>query len=159
MQSWEVNFGYVEQGEKKNALVKVRLCERCSERLNYKKRQKRAESHHCDSPGVTEEAGVDRKSKEANEERYSPRPKSSSSVARTTRHDRKSSLGENNEQDRKSSGTSSASRRDGSPDTYHSRTRDRHHDRRRSASKSPERKERKPTLDPQFETFFAGLFE
>ncbi|KAG0367081.1 folate-sensitive fragile site protein Fra10Ac1-domain-containing protein [Gamsiella multidivaricata] len=44
LQSWEVNFGYVEQSEKKNALVKVRLCERCSHKLNYKTPQKRAAS-------------------------------------------------------------------------------------------------------------------
>lgn len=31
--SWEVNFGYVEQGVKKNALVKLRLCVPCSARL------------------------------------------------------------------------------------------------------------------------------
>ncbi|KAI1315235.1 hypothetical protein EDD11_001067 [Mortierella claussenii] len=44
LQSWEVNFGYVEQGEKKNALVKIRLCEECSYKLNYKKKQKRVSS-------------------------------------------------------------------------------------------------------------------
>jgi protein FRA10AC1 len=32
--SWEVNFGYVEHGEKKNSLVKVRLCDNCSKKLN-----------------------------------------------------------------------------------------------------------------------------
>ncbi|KAI8374095.1 protein FRA10AC1 [Choanephora cucurbitarum] len=39
--SWEVNFGYIEEGEKKNELVKVRLCPDCSDKLNYrtKKRQ------------------------------------------------------------------------------------------------------------------------
>ncbi|XP_015591384.1 protein FRA10AC1 homolog [Cephus cinctus] len=36
LRSWEVNFGYVEHGEKKNALVKLRLCPECSEKLNYK---------------------------------------------------------------------------------------------------------------------------
>lgn len=35
LRSWEVNFGYVEHGEKKNALVKVRLCPDCSYKLNY----------------------------------------------------------------------------------------------------------------------------
>jgi protein FRA10AC1 len=38
LRSWEVNFGYVEDGVKKNALVKLRLCPRCSERLNYGRR-------------------------------------------------------------------------------------------------------------------------
>ncbi len=40
--SWEVNFAYVEQEQKKNALVKLRLCEMCSFKLNYKKQQKRS---------------------------------------------------------------------------------------------------------------------
>ncbi|CAI5440883.1 unnamed protein product [Caenorhabditis angaria] len=41
LKSWEVNFAYVENGVKKNTLVKVRLCEGCSEKLNYgtKKRE------------------------------------------------------------------------------------------------------------------------
>ncbi|CAO3590488.1 unnamed protein product [Absidia cylindrospora] len=34
--SWEVNFGYLEDGIKKNELVKVRLCIDCSQKLNYK---------------------------------------------------------------------------------------------------------------------------
>ncbi|KAJ3120301.1 hypothetical protein HK098_004693 [Nowakowskiella sp. JEL0407] len=37
LKSWEVNFGYIERGVRKNALVKLRLCERCAEKLNYKK--------------------------------------------------------------------------------------------------------------------------
>lgn len=41
LRSWEVNFGYTENGEKKNALIKVRLCTECSKKLNYhsKKRE------------------------------------------------------------------------------------------------------------------------
>lgn len=35
LKSWEVNFNYLEHGEKKNALVKLRLCEKCSNKLNY----------------------------------------------------------------------------------------------------------------------------
>lgn len=41
LSSWEVNFAYMEQGKKKNALVKIRLCLRCSDKLNYKKIMKR----------------------------------------------------------------------------------------------------------------------
>lgn len=41
LRTWEVNFAYREQGEKKNALVKIRLCPECSRKLNYhsKKRE------------------------------------------------------------------------------------------------------------------------
>ncbi|KAG9484812.1 hypothetical protein GDO78_008105 [Eleutherodactylus coqui] len=35
LKSWEVNFGYMEHGEKKNALVKLRLCPECSYKLNF----------------------------------------------------------------------------------------------------------------------------
>lgn len=38
--SWEVNFAYVEQAERKNALVKLRLCPKCSKKLNYHKKCK-----------------------------------------------------------------------------------------------------------------------
>ncbi|XP_054718324.1 protein FRA10AC1-like [Uloborus diversus] len=35
LNTWEVLFGYSEHGEKKSALVKLRLCERCSDKLHY----------------------------------------------------------------------------------------------------------------------------
>ncbi|XP_028331881.1 protein FRA10AC1 isoform X2 [Gouania willdenowi] len=40
LRSWEVNFSYVEHGEKRNALVKLRLCPECSFKLNYHHRRK-----------------------------------------------------------------------------------------------------------------------
>nr|CAG4645220.1 EOG090X0H59 [Leptodora kindtii] len=40
LRTWEVNFAYVEQGEKKNALVKIRLCPDCSYKLNYHHKKK-----------------------------------------------------------------------------------------------------------------------
>nr|XP_022288373.1 protein FRA10AC1 homolog [Crassostrea virginica] len=40
LRSWEVNFAYVEEGEKKNALVKLRLCSDCSYKLNYHHKKK-----------------------------------------------------------------------------------------------------------------------
>lgn len=42
LRSWEVNFGYVEHGEKKNALVKLRLCPECSIKLNYGSQKREA---------------------------------------------------------------------------------------------------------------------
>ena len=41
LESWEVNFGYIEQEEKRNALVKLRLCPECSVKLNYHHMRKR----------------------------------------------------------------------------------------------------------------------
>ncbi|XP_018008244.1 protein FRA10AC1 isoform X2 [Hyalella azteca] len=40
--SWEMNFVYTERGVKKNALVKLRLCNLCSPRLNHCKQRKQA---------------------------------------------------------------------------------------------------------------------
>eukprot|EP01134_Creolimax_fragrantissima_P007099 CFRG7099T1 len=42
LQSWEVNFKYLEANEKKNVLVKVRLCSKCSSKLNYKSLKRKA---------------------------------------------------------------------------------------------------------------------
>ena len=40
LRTWEVNFAYMEETEKKNALVKVRLCPECSIKLNYHHKKK-----------------------------------------------------------------------------------------------------------------------
>jgi len=40
LRTWEVNFGYVEHGVKKNALIKCRLCFDCSYKLNYHHKKK-----------------------------------------------------------------------------------------------------------------------
>ncbi|XP_060198948.1 uncharacterized protein LOC132627564 [Lycium barbarum] len=42
--SYEVNFSYVEAGENKQALVKLVACERCAEKLLYKKRKEKEQS-------------------------------------------------------------------------------------------------------------------
>ncbi|KAI6239007.1 hypothetical protein M3Y99_00632400 [Aphelenchoides fujianensis] len=39
--TWEVNFSYVEHGEHKNALVKLRLCKECSLKLNFHSQKRR----------------------------------------------------------------------------------------------------------------------
>jgi len=40
LRTWEVNFGYIEAGTKKNALVKCRLCFECSYKLNFHHKRK-----------------------------------------------------------------------------------------------------------------------
>uniref|UniRef100_T1JG60 Protein FRA10AC1 n=1 Tax=Strigamia maritima TaxID=126957 RepID=T1JG60_STRMM len=40
LRSWEVNFSYAEQGQKKNALVKLRLCPKCTKKLNFHHKKK-----------------------------------------------------------------------------------------------------------------------
>lgn len=44
LSSWEVHFAYIEDDQKKEALVKVRLCPGCSYKLNYKKQKRKAGS-------------------------------------------------------------------------------------------------------------------
>lgn len=40
LRTWEMNFSYIEQEEKKNALVKLRLCRECSYKVNYYHKRK-----------------------------------------------------------------------------------------------------------------------
>lgn len=42
LKSMEVNFGYLEQNQRKNALVKTRLCRKCRHKLRKAKRVKEA---------------------------------------------------------------------------------------------------------------------
>ncbi|KAM7381625.1 hypothetical protein PAMA_012461 [Pampus argenteus] len=54
LKSWEVNFAYVEHGEKRNALVKLRLCPECSFKLNYHHKRKEVKAK-TRTKGVSEE--------------------------------------------------------------------------------------------------------
>lgn len=45
LKSWEVNFGYIEHEQKKNALVKLRLCPKCSIKLNYRSQKHEVKRH------------------------------------------------------------------------------------------------------------------
>ncbi|XP_026489826.2 protein FRA10AC1 homolog isoform X2 [Vanessa tameamea] len=71
LKSWEVNFAYLEDNEKKNALVKLRLCPECSNKLNYKskkreikrikknqkKKRQRTDKYEDDSENEEDETG------------------------------------------------------------------------------------------------------
>ncbi|XP_057822175.2 uncharacterized protein LOC131034640 isoform X1 [Cryptomeria japonica] len=46
LSSYEVNFSYHEAGESKQALVKLKVCERCAIKLNYKKEKEKARQLH-----------------------------------------------------------------------------------------------------------------
>jgi len=69
LRTWEVNFGYMEHGEKKNALVKCRLCSECSYKLNYTHKKKE----------VTKKSKKSKKSKKKKKRRDSSSSSSSSS--------------------------------------------------------------------------------
>ncbi|CAG5906396.1 unnamed protein product [Menidia menidia] len=55
LKSWEVNFAYVEHGEKRNALVKLRLCPECSFKLNYHHKRKEVKAKTKTKGGVSAE--------------------------------------------------------------------------------------------------------
>lgn len=46
LKSWEVNFTYIECGEKRSALVKLRLCDECSQKLNHHSMKRIAKRSH-----------------------------------------------------------------------------------------------------------------
>ncbi|XP_042364174.1 protein FRA10AC1 [Plectropomus leopardus] len=69
LKSWEVNFAYVEHGEKKNALVKLRLCPECSFKLNYHHKRKEVKA----------------KTKRVSEENQEPPQKKKKKKKKTTR--------------------------------------------------------------------------
>ncbi|KAK2154229.1 hypothetical protein LSH36_274g06068 [Paralvinella palmiformis] len=62
LRTWEVNFGYIEHGQKKNALVKLRLCPECSYKLNYHHNRRevtRAKRRSSDSEKVVKRQKTD----------------------------------------------------------------------------------------------------
>ncbi|XP_063705768.1 protein FRA10AC1 [Culicoides brevitarsis] len=74
LRSWEVNFGYVEEGIKKNTLVKLRLCPSCSDKLNYRskkreiKRLKRSSKKKSHKEGTVEKGETSKDLKDVSEE-------------------------------------------------------------------------------------------
>ncbi len=51
----QVNFAYVEDKVKKNALVKLRLCPECAYKLNYKQNQKAARALKRAAPATVDD--------------------------------------------------------------------------------------------------------
>ncbi|XP_075975115.1 protein FRA10AC1 homolog isoform X2 [Anticarsia gemmatalis] len=78
LKSWEVNFAYIEDNEKKNALVKLRLCPECSDKLNYKskkreiKRLKKSQKKKKKSKKVTDEEDDEETATEPTESTVEP---------------------------------------------------------------------------------------
>eukprot|EP00802_Teleaulax_amphioxeia_P006582 Tamp_06586.p1 GENE.Tamp_06586~~Tamp_06586.p1 ORF type:complete len:431 (-),score=93.83 Tamp_06586:1385-2503(-) len=61
LSSYEMNFVYKEHGEKKEALVKLRLCPECGVRLNYKKLKEREKKLRHDSKVAKKKARREKK--------------------------------------------------------------------------------------------------
>ncbi|KAF5899515.1 protein FRA10AC1, partial [Clarias magur] len=96
LKSWEVNFAYVEQGEKRNALVKLRLCPECSFKLNYhhkrkevKVKKKGRSKENEDEPQAKKSS---HKSKHKRKEKHKKRRKEHSSSSSEDSHDSEKDL-------------------------------------------------------------------
>lgn len=87
LKSWEVNFAYVEQGEKRNALVKLRLCPECSFKLNYHHKRKEVKAK-TRTKGVSEEnqEPSDKKKKKKKRKRSSSHSKKHKHKDKLKRH-------------------------------------------------------------------------
>uniref|UniRef100_A0A8C9X6C0 FRA10A associated CGG repeat 1 n=1 Tax=Sander lucioperca TaxID=283035 RepID=A0A8C9X6C0_SANLU len=92
--SWEVNFAYVEHGEKKNALVKLRLCPECSFKLNYHHKRKEVKA----------------KTKRVSEENQEPPQKKKKKRKRSSSHSKRHK--HKRHRDRSASSSSSEEMRD-----------------------------------------------
>ncbi|XP_041117709.1 protein FRA10AC1 isoform X1 [Polyodon spathula] len=75
LKSWEVNFGYVEQGEKRNALVKLRLCPECSYKLNFHHRRKEVKPKKRQRTEGGEDEPLSKKSKSSVTKKHSSKGK------------------------------------------------------------------------------------
>ncbi|CAB1434453.1 unnamed protein product [Pleuronectes platessa] len=93
LKSWEVNFAYVEHSEKRNALVKLRLCPECSFKLNY---------HH-----KRKEVKAKTKTERVSEENQEPPLKKSRKRKRSSSHSKKHKNKRRRGRDRSASSSSS----------------------------------------------------
>ncbi|KAM5140730.1 protein FRA10AC1 [Mantella aurantiaca] len=69
LKSWEVNFGYMEHGEKRNALVKLRLCPECSFKLNFHHKKREVQPKTKKRKASEEEESSRKKSKHSHKKR------------------------------------------------------------------------------------------
>ncbi|XP_032889472.1 protein FRA10AC1 isoform X1 [Amblyraja radiata] len=85
LKSWEVNFGYMEHGEKRNALVKLRVCNVCSRKLNYHHRRKEVKAAKRKSKEEHHDAPAEKITK--TREKQSSKSQGKSSTSRTEQDD------------------------------------------------------------------------
>ncbi|PIK35443.1 hypothetical protein BSL78_27724, partial [Apostichopus japonicus] len=100
IRTWEVNFGYIEHDIKKNALVKLRLCEVCSFKLNY--HHKRKEVTKKTSRNVKRE----KKSKSKKRKKKHHRDKKKERGGKTKRQESSSSSSESSDKEEQTAASS-----------------------------------------------------
>ncbi|XP_015262117.1 PREDICTED: protein FRA10AC1 [Gekko japonicus] len=134
LKSWEVNFGYVEQGEKKNALVKLRLCPECSYKLNFHHRRKEVKpKKKRASSEQSSEVLKSKKSRLSSQQKHKSKKKK--------KHKEQALLGESDDSDK---GSSDSDDRDGPSDADY--------------WKGPVQETEEKTREEEFDEYFQDLF-
>ncbi|XP_074518716.1 protein FRA10AC1 [Halichoeres trimaculatus] len=145
LKSWEVNFAYVEQGEKRNALVKLRICPECSYKLNYHHKRKEVKAK-------TKAERLSENQEPPKKKKKKKKTKRDSSHSKTHRHKGK----HKKHRDRSTSSSSSEDSQDSDKDSEagdepedHSET-----DHWRGPAPAVEEKSREEEFDDYFEDMF-----
>ena len=108
LQSFELLFAYVEHGEHKQALVKLRVCLACEEKLNYRKRkeqrrEERKQRHRSRDREEEEDVGEDMRKEHEERVRKAHKKKSRKSADR--KHSKRRRHSCSRERDRQDSDT------------------------------------------------------
>ncbi|CAN9509242.1 unnamed protein product [Ophioblennius macclurei] len=142
LKSWEVNFAYVEHGEKRNALVKLRLCPECSFKLNYhhKRKEVKPKAKSKSSAEENQEPTERRKKRKKKEKR-----KGSSSHSKKHKHKK--------HRDHSSSSSSSGDSENSDKDTHEPEGQS-DADHWRGPAPAVEEKSREEEFDEYFEDMF-----
>ncbi|XP_033632848.1 protein FRA10AC1 homolog [Asterias rubens] len=96
LRSWEINFAYVEHEEKKNALVKLRLCPECSYKLNFH-HKRRDVTKKPNTKSTSETSSPDRK--KSKHKRKKSKSKEKRRHKKRRKHKESSSLSSSSEED------------------------------------------------------------
>lgn len=84
LRTWEMNFSYQEQGAKKNALVKLRLCHYCSYKVNYHHKRKEVTRKNRKRKNKDDSSRKDSKRKSKKDEAAAEEEKDESSATSET---------------------------------------------------------------------------
>ncbi|KAJ4711622.1 protein FRA10AC1 [Melia azedarach] len=167
--SYEVNFSYVEAGENKQALVKLVTCERCAEKLHYKRRKEREQLERREKEECKRKRDRSRSDHDTDEEYGERRERRKSSESREKKeHKRKTAQSWSDEDAEEKYERKGLARRekvelernreeadsDGDPDKVYGSSKDRRKGRTASSSAGKDNFDN----DDNFDEFLEGMF-
>ena len=85
-----MNFAYKEAGEHKNALVKIRVCPECAEKLNFRNNERKQKEEEKNSRKRKRDAVEETEESQQKKEEYGPHLPDSSNAASMQRNIRAS---------------------------------------------------------------------